>query len=61
MTEWDTYKSPDYSELAERLVDRVVFDGRNIMDPVQARQAGLIYIGMGRAGESDRAAVTFGE
>jgi UDPglucose 6-dehydrogenase len=51
MTEWDTYKSPDYSELFERLENRVVFDGRNILDAAQARQAGLVYIGMGRCGE----------
>lgn len=51
MTEWDTYKSPDYDELAERLTHKVVFDGRNILDPSQARDAGLAYIGMGRGGE----------
>jgi UDPglucose 6-dehydrogenase len=48
MTEWDNYKSPDYSELAESLGDRVIFDGRNILDPAQARNAGLSYVGMGR-------------
>jgi UDPglucose 6-dehydrogenase len=61
MTEWDTYKSPDYSELAESLTERVIFDGRNILDPVQARDAGLTYIGMGRpqfesAGQGSNAA-----
>lgn len=58
MTEWDTYKSPDYTELVERLQDRVVIDGRNILDAVQARKAGLVYIGMGRAGESEQAGIT---
>lgn len=58
MTEWDTYKSPDYAELADHLVDRAVFDGRNILDPVQARQAGLTYFGIGRRGEGDRAGAT---
>jgi UDPglucose 6-dehydrogenase len=48
MTEWDAYKSPDLYELRERLADRVVFDGRNILEPNEVRQAGLIYIGMGR-------------
>jgi UDPglucose 6-dehydrogenase len=56
MTEWDTYKSPDYSELAERLGDRLVFDARNILDPDQVRQAGLTYIGMGRCGEFQQSA-----
>ncbi len=48
MTEWDEYKSPDFYELGERLTDRVVFDGRNILEAHEVRQAGLIYIGMGR-------------
>lgn len=48
MTEWDAYKSPDYGELSERLADRVVFDARNILDAVEARRAGLVYVGTGR-------------
>jgi UDPglucose 6-dehydrogenase len=58
MTEWDTYKSPDYAELAERLADHAVFDGRNILDPLQAQQAGLAYIGIGRRNECDPTAIT---
>ena len=48
MTEWDAYKSPDYHELSERLADRVIFDGRNILEANEVRQAGLVYIGIGR-------------
>ena len=46
MTEWDTYKSPDFYELRERLAARVIFDGRNIFDPEEVRRAGLTYVGM---------------
>ena len=49
MTEWDAYKSPDYRELGEQLKDRVVFDGRNILDANEVQQAGLVYFGIGRA------------
>jgi UDPglucose 6-dehydrogenase len=56
MTEWDSYKSPDYAELGERLAARVIFDARNILDPIQAREAGLAYVGMGRCSEYARAA-----
>jgi UDPglucose 6-dehydrogenase len=56
-TEWDAYKSPDYYELRERLADGVVFDGRNILDPVEVRKAGLIYIGMGRRAAIERQAI----
>ena len=48
MTEWDAYKSPDYHELSERLTDRVIFDGRNILEANEVRQAGLVYVGIGR-------------
>jgi UDPglucose 6-dehydrogenase len=49
MTEWDAYKSPDYDELRKYLRDRVLFDGRNILDPVEVRRSGLAYVGMGRS------------
>ncbi|HWB99831.1 MAG TPA: UDP-glucose/GDP-mannose dehydrogenase family protein [Bryobacteraceae bacterium] len=49
MTEWDAYKSPDYHELSERLSDRVIFDGRNILDADEVRQANLDYVGIGRS------------
>jgi len=54
MTEWDAYKSPDLDELHERLSDRIIFDGRNILDPDEVRQAGLVYVGMGRCTAADK-------
>lgn len=48
MTEWDAYKSPDFHELSDRLAHRVIFDGRNILEPAEVRKAGLVYVGMGR-------------
>jgi UDPglucose 6-dehydrogenase len=48
MTEWDAYKSPDYAELANQLQERVIFDARNILDAAQVREAGLVYVGLGR-------------
>lgn len=51
MTEWDAYKSPDYDELRKHLRDKVLFDGRNILDPAEVRRAGLAYVGMGRGGK----------
>ena len=48
MTEWDAYKSPDFHELGDRLTDRVIFDGRNILEPIEVRKAGLVYVGIGR-------------
>lgn len=48
VTEWPVYRSPDWSLLAERLSARVIFDGRNLYDPLQAKAAGLTYYGIGR-------------
>lgn len=48
MTEWDTYKSPDYDELSTHLKDGVLFDGRNILGPAEVRKAGLLYVAIGR-------------
>jgi UDPglucose 6-dehydrogenase len=58
MTEWDVYKSPDYELLSRHLLDRVIFDGRNILDPAEVRQAGLCYTGIGRRDETAREAST---
>lgn len=48
VTEWDTYKSPDFDQLRESLSERTVFDGRNLLDPEEVRQSGLAYVGIGR-------------
>lgn len=49
-TEWREFRSPDYGMLATSLRDRVVFDGRNILDPERAALAGLAWHGVGRVG-----------
>ena len=48
VTEWKQFRSPDLAMLAERLGDRVVFDGRNVYDPAHLEDAGLAYYGIGR-------------
>lgn len=50
MTEWDTYKSPDYEKLTHCLTEKVVFDGRNVLEAAEVQRAGLMYVGMGRHG-----------
>jgi UDPglucose 6-dehydrogenase len=52
MTEWDAYKSPDFAELRERLAGALIIDARNILDPADVRQAGLMYVGMGRPADT---------
>jgi UDPglucose 6-dehydrogenase len=50
ITEWLEFRSPDFAELARRLKAKVLFDGRNLYDPVAVRRAGLAYHGIGRSG-----------
>ncbi len=48
ITEWKAFWNPRFADLAARLRDKVVFDGRNIYDPGEVEAAGLAYYGIGR-------------
>lgn len=48
VTEWKQFRSPDFARMREALGDAVVFDGRNLYDPVEIEAAGLAYYGIGR-------------
>lgn len=49
VTEWKEFRSPDFVRMRELLKLPVIFDGRNILDPRAARNAGFEYAGIGRA------------
>ena len=48
VTEWSEFRNPQWQKVADALKEPVVFDGRNIYDPAQVREAGLEYAGIGR-------------
>ncbi|HEY8622326.1 MAG TPA: UDP-glucose/GDP-mannose dehydrogenase family protein [Casimicrobiaceae bacterium] len=48
VTEWQEFRSPDFSELRRTLRQPLLFDGRNLFHPTQVRAAGLEYFGIGR-------------
>jgi UDPglucose 6-dehydrogenase len=48
VTEWDEFKSADWTEIASVMRGDVVVDGRNALDPETVRAAGLHYEGVGR-------------
>lgn len=48
VTEWKAFWAPDFALLRRLLKDQVVFDGRNIYDPVRVEKSGLAYYGIGR-------------
>ncbi len=47
-TEWKEFRSPSFAELAKRLADKVVFDGRNLYDRAALKPYGLHHVGIGR-------------
>ncbi len=48
VTEWKSFRVPDFKGLLAELKDRVIFDGRNLYDPVRVEAMGLAYYGIGR-------------
>ena len=48
VTEWKSFRSPDFSLMSERLGDKIVFDGRNLYDPSAVAVHGLQYYSIGR-------------
>ena len=48
LTEWQAFRAPDFDLVAERLSERVVFDGRNLYDPERMKRRGFTYYAIGR-------------
>jgi UDPglucose 6-dehydrogenase len=46
-TEWDEFRTVEYAELAARMKERVIVDGRNIFDRREAEAEGFVYYGIG--------------
>lgn len=48
VTEWKSFRVPDFKKMSEELSDKVIFDGRNLYDPGRVEAMGLAYYGIGR-------------
>jgi UDPglucose 6-dehydrogenase len=48
VTEWSEFMNLDWKLMAEAMGGDLVIDGRNALDPVAVRAAGLVYEGIGR-------------
>jgi UDPglucose 6-dehydrogenase len=48
VTEWNTFREPDFEKIRERMKSPVVFDGRNIYSPEHMRALGFTYFSIGR-------------
>lgn len=48
VTEWEVFRSPDFEDMKKRLKNSIVFDGRNLYDPIDMKSRGFTYFGIGR-------------
>jgi UDPglucose 6-dehydrogenase len=48
VTEWKSFRVPDFEQIRDALKDKVIFDGRNLYDPARVEAVGLAYYGIGR-------------
>jgi len=49
VTEWKTFRAPDFAAMKAQLKVPVVFDGRNLYEPAEMRELGFSYYPIGRA------------
>lgn len=48
VTEWQTFKAPDFDFIKSSLSSAVIFDGRNLYDPKRMQQKAITYYSVGR-------------
>jgi UDPglucose 6-dehydrogenase len=48
LTEWNEFRRPDFERIRNLLAKPIIFDGRNIYDPVDLRKLGFTYYSIGR-------------
>ncbi len=61
VTEWDAFRALDLARLGAAMAEPVLVDLRNIYPPARAEEAGLRYVGIGRAGKPGESAGTTNE
>jgi UDPglucose 6-dehydrogenase len=53
VTEWREFRSPDFDYIKGALKSPVIFDGRNLYDPLHMARAGFSYYAIGRGKRSE--------
>jgi UDPglucose 6-dehydrogenase len=48
-TEWNEFRTPDFSKITANLKNKVIFDGRNLFELADMRERGFHYESIGRA------------
>ena len=47
-TEWKAFRSPDFGQLKQKLKQPIIFDGRNLYEPLIMQELEIEYFGVGR-------------
>jgi UDPglucose 6-dehydrogenase len=47
ITEWPEFKFPNYKIMKKLMAGHVIFDGRNVYDPIEMKEEGFDYFGIG--------------
>ncbi len=47
-TEWKAFRSPDFEQLKQKLKQPIIFDGRNLYEPLIMQELEIEYFGVGR-------------
>ncbi|MDO8405871.1 MULTISPECIES: UDP-glucose/GDP-mannose dehydrogenase family protein [unclassified Pseudomonas] len=48
VTEWQSFRAPDFDLLGRQLKHPLIFDGRNLFDPQRLSKRGFTYVSVGR-------------
>src|SRR5262249_39277084 len=54
VTEWPEFAELDWADVAKRMANPLLVDGRNFLDPKTVREAGITYEAIGRPSSGDR-------
>ncbi|HEX3295132.1 MAG TPA: UDP-glucose/GDP-mannose dehydrogenase family protein [Solirubrobacterales bacterium] len=57
VTDWPEFAELDWGEVANRMANPLLVDGRNFLDPKAVREAGIVYEAIGRPSTGDRTVV----
>ncbi|MEP4546381.1 MAG: UDP-glucose/GDP-mannose dehydrogenase family protein [Saccharospirillum sp.] len=48
VTEWKSFRAPDFEAIKQQLAEPIVFDGRNLFEPKRMQKKGITYYSVGR-------------
>jgi UDPglucose 6-dehydrogenase len=53
VTEWQSFRKLDYAKLGEKMITKIIVDGRNFLEPEVLTASGFYYTGVGRSTQKD--------